>query len=227
MTIESPHVDRIDSNDQDDVSKNDSLMMNDDVDEQTTQLPNMTSFRELAFESPSSLMLQSNSSCRNSIDNGDGRKQSTTDDDDSLRCNDESMSMMGKFIHLKGEQEHEQGETCQLIEQTCLIMIIDENADDEQRAPAINKSIFPMFIGLGEDDNTAAMCQSLPSTTTTFGSDSVRGRALLSRRFSITSSLTSLTSIDMMMMPTTHDDEDDGKEAMVVTDTIITYLQYH
>lgn len=60
------------------------------------------------------------------------------------------------------------------------------------REPA--KSLFPMFIGVGDEPDEDAMSQSAPASDALGGT--IRGRALLARRLSV-SSLTSLTSIDL------------------------------
>uniref|UniRef100_A0A914QLU0 BTB domain-containing protein n=1 Tax=Panagrolaimus davidi TaxID=227884 RepID=A0A914QLU0_9BILA len=134
--------------------------------------PIMTSFRELANDSPMCLS---------------------------------GYSERSQYDIVEEEDEHEQNSTQfnSHLEDSGIV-------SSQTESPKKKKStkIFPMFIGFG-GSGESEMSQSMPSSTlssspysstNTLHAGSIRGRAMLARRLSVTS-LTSLTSIDLT--PTT------------------------
>uniref|UniRef100_A0A7E4VFN7 BTB domain-containing protein n=1 Tax=Panagrellus redivivus TaxID=6233 RepID=A0A7E4VFN7_PANRE len=143
--------------------------------------PAMTSFRELASDSP---MCLSNYSERSQYD--------IMEEDETEVDTARTYDQHGKFARLDDSG------------------ISSSRNDSPIKQRKTSTKIFPMFIGFGNNDSSD-MTQSMPDTSATFstnqysspnmlGAGSIRGRAMLARRLSVTS-LTSLTSIDLT--PTT------------------------
>ncbi|KAH7714080.1 BTB/POZ domain-containing protein 8 [Aphelenchoides avenae] len=160
-----------------------------------TRGPIMTSFRELAQSRESMAMSGYSDRSAGMDENRDAASES------HYRETTATKGMSCKFIRLDEAGSRTSGSAPQ----------------SPARRPRPAKSIFPMFIGLsGESspktitDQISDMTQSLPGNvlddhegllcaspmSSSVGSGSIRGRAMLARRLSV-SSLTSLTSIDL------------------------------
>ena len=138
--------------------------------------PAMTSFRELAADSP---MCLSGYSERSQYDIAEEEEPEA-----------HSYGSHGRFLQLEDSG-------------------IASSQTESPKKQRKSTKIFPMFIGFGNSYNESEMTQSMPSSTLssspyasthTLSAGSIRGRAMLARRLSVTS-LTSLTSIDLT--PTT------------------------
>uniref|UniRef100_A0A914YFZ7 BTB domain-containing protein n=1 Tax=Panagrolaimus superbus TaxID=310955 RepID=A0A914YFZ7_9BILA len=145
--------------------------------------PIMTSFRELANDSP---MCLSGYSERSQYDIVEEEAEHEISEEASQ--NSSHFGSHGRFYHLEDSG------------------IVSSQIESPKKKKSTTK-IFPMFIGFGSGDSE--MTQSMPSSTlssspysstNTLSAGSIRGRAMLARRLSVTS-LTSLTSIDLT--PTT------------------------
>jgi hypothetical protein len=135
--------------------------------------PIMTSFRELANDSPMCLS---------------------------------GYSERSQYDIVEEEDEHEQHHSTQFDSHLEDSGIVSSQTESPKKKKSTK--IFPMFIGFG-GSGESEMSQSMPSSTlssspysstNTLHAGSIRGRAMLARRLSVTS-LTSLTSIDLT--PTT------------------------
>ncbi|CAJ0949381.1 unnamed protein product, partial [Mesorhabditis belari] len=140
--------------------------------QQISNIPMMTSFRDLATHSPMNTSLYS---IGNRSDVGPDIPE---EDEDGTaapvrRRSSRQETTMGKFIRLDSVEALEN----------------DRLELERKRSSGVHKAIFPMFIGLDERTTPSErMYQSVP--------EGVRGRAMIAKRLSV-ASLSSLTSIDV------------------------------